>query len=181
MIFPYFRLESSPNQWTRGSPLLHTFIQARSRSRARRLFWREAFSDPATPASSPQKFRRDIHNFDENADKPNSRLTFFTATMPPSLPQFSVARMRSYVFRLPLLTRSVIFIIILFWILSIQSVWDVQQWGALIPKEVGLSTRLSSPLQSCLSQHEEADKTYSVQCTGRTLSLLSMLASSTHS
>ena len=60
--------------------------------------------------------------------------------MAPSLPQFSAARMRSYVFRLPLFTRAMIFVIIAFWVVSMQSVWDVQQWGALIPKEIGLST-----------------------------------------
>jgi len=60
--------------------------------------------------------------------------------MAPTLPQFSAARVRSYIFRLPLFTRAVVFIIILFWFLSIQSVWDVPQWGALIPKEIGIST-----------------------------------------
>jgi glycosylphosphatidylinositol transamidase len=60
--------------------------------------------------------------------------------MAPSLPQFSAARMRSYIFRLPLFTRSIIFVIIAFWLLNLQSVWDVQAWGALIPKEIGIST-----------------------------------------
>jgi len=60
--------------------------------------------------------------------------------MAPSLPQFSAARMRSYVFRLPLFTRLIILVIILLWIASYQSVWDVVQWGALIPDEIGLST-----------------------------------------
>ncbi|PBP19212.1 Rhomboid-like protein [Diplocarpon rosae] len=60
--------------------------------------------------------------------------------MAPSLPQFSAVRMRSYIFRLPLFTRGIILVILLFWIASIQSVWDVQQWGALIPEEIGLSS-----------------------------------------
>lgn len=60
--------------------------------------------------------------------------------MTPSLPQFSAARMRSYVFRLPLFTRSIIGVIILLWLLGFQSVWNVQEWGALIPKEIGLQT-----------------------------------------
>lgn len=60
--------------------------------------------------------------------------------MAPSLPQFSAVRMRSYIFRLPLFTRSIILIIILIWIVSNQSVWDVEKWGALIPDEIGLST-----------------------------------------
>ncbi len=60
--------------------------------------------------------------------------------MAPTFPQFNVARIRSYTFRLPLFTRLVIFIIIFFWIVSVQSFWDVQKWGALIPKEIGLSS-----------------------------------------
>jgi len=60
--------------------------------------------------------------------------------MAPTFPQFNFARIRSYIFRLPLFTRLVIFIIGLFWIASVQSFWDVQKWGALIPKEIGLSS-----------------------------------------
>lgn len=60
--------------------------------------------------------------------------------MAPSLPQINVARIRSYVFRLPLFTRLILFLIIILWIVSIQSVWDIQTWGALIPKEIGFST-----------------------------------------
>lgn len=48
--------------------------------------------------------------------------------------------MRSYVFRLPLFTRGIIFVIVALHFASLQSVWDVQQWGALIPDEIGLST-----------------------------------------
>ncbi|KAL2072333.1 hypothetical protein VTL71DRAFT_11676 [Oculimacula yallundae] len=60
--------------------------------------------------------------------------------MAPSLPQFSAARMRSYIFRLPLFTRGIILVIVLLWIAGMQSVWDVQKWGALIPEEIGLSS-----------------------------------------
>ncbi|KAL3426168.1 rhomboid protein 2 [Phlyctema vagabunda] len=60
--------------------------------------------------------------------------------MPPTLPSFSASRMRSYVFRLPLLTRAVVLIIILLWLVSLAPVWDVQQWGALIPKEIGITS-----------------------------------------
>ena len=63
--------------------------------------------------------------------------------MPPSLPQFSAARARSYIFRLPLFTRCIILMIVLFWLVSLQSAWDLQQWGALIPKEIGLATSSS--------------------------------------
>jgi glycosylphosphatidylinositol transamidase len=68
--------------------------------------------------------------------------------MPPSLPQFSAARMRSYLFRLPLFTRCIILVIIIFWLVSLQSAWDVAQWGALIPAEIGLATSSSSFLRS---------------------------------
>ena len=64
--------------------------------------------------------------------------------MAPSLPQFSAARMRSYIFRLPLFTRSIMFVIILLWVLGMQSGWDVQAWGALVPEKVGLASRLFS-------------------------------------
>jgi glycosylphosphatidylinositol transamidase len=60
--------------------------------------------------------------------------------MAPSLPQFSAVRMRSYIFRLPLFTRSIILVISVLWLVSNQSLWDVEQWGALIPDEIGLST-----------------------------------------
>ncbi|KAG9243870.1 rhomboid protein 2 [Calycina marina] len=61
--------------------------------------------------------------------------------MAPSLPQFSAARMRSYIFRLPLFTRAVILIIVLIWFISsVQSMWDLKQWGALIPSEMSLKT-----------------------------------------
>jgi hypothetical protein len=74
-----------------------------------------------------------------------------TTRMAPSLPQFSAARMRSYVFRLPLFTRLIILVIIFLWIASYQSVWDVVQWGALIPDEIGLSTSPYFPIShSCV-------------------------------
>jgi hypothetical protein len=54
--------------------------------------------------------------------------------------------MRSYIFRLPLFTRSIIFVIVLLWVAGMQSVWDVQAWGALIPNEIGLaSSTFSTP------------------------------------
>ncbi|KAL4787204.1 Gaa1-like protein [Aspergillus varians] len=57
----------------------------------------------------------------------------------PPLP-FNPSRVRSYVLRLPLFTRLVILAIIVFWLLEFQNVWDVIQWGAVIPNEIGLST-----------------------------------------
>jgi glycosylphosphatidylinositol transamidase len=50
--------------------------------------------------------------------------------------------MRSYIFRLPLFTRSIIFVIVLLWVAGMQSVWDVQAWGALIPNEIGLASSM---------------------------------------
>lgn len=52
----------------------------------------------------------------------------------------SAVRARSYLVRLPLFTRGVVAIIIAFWALSLQSLWDVRAWGALIPDTLGLST-----------------------------------------
>lgn len=62
--------------------------------------------------------------------------------MAPTLPQFSPARLRSYVFRLPLLTRIFVLFIAIFWILELQSAWDVVQWGALVPAKVNLGTSM---------------------------------------
>ena len=64
--------------------------------------------------------------------------------MAPTLPQFNPARLRTYVFRIPLFTRIVLILITLFWILEFQSKWDVAHWGALVPLEVNLSTSTTS-------------------------------------
>ncbi|KAL8854045.1 MAG: hypothetical protein Q9221_001168 [Calogaya cf. arnoldii] len=60
--------------------------------------------------------------------------------MAPTIPSLDVRRLRSYVFRLPLFTRIVLVFVVVFWILELQKVWNVVQWGALIPKEVNLRT-----------------------------------------
>ncbi|KAL3480643.1 Gaa1-like protein [Aspergillus californicus] len=57
----------------------------------------------------------------------------------PPLP-FNPARVRSYVLRLPLFTRLVVLIVIVFWLLELQTVWSVVDWGALIPNEIGFKT-----------------------------------------
>ncbi len=62
------------------------------------------------------------------------------APMAPTLPQFNPAKLRSYILRLPLFTRLILLLILVFWVLKLQSAWDVTQWGALIPKEVNLGT-----------------------------------------
>ncbi|KAI1371915.1 Gaa1-like protein [Hypoxylon crocopeplum] len=58
----------------------------------------------------------------------------------PTIQGFNTLRARSYVFRLPLFTRAMIVVMVAFWLASLQSVWDLRQWGALIPDELGLST-----------------------------------------
>ncbi|KAL8991316.1 MAG: hypothetical protein Q9177_000246 [Variospora cf. flavescens] len=60
--------------------------------------------------------------------------------MAPTLPSLDVRRLRSYVLRLPLFTRIILIVIAIFWILELQQVWNVVQWGALIPKEINLAT-----------------------------------------
>ena len=60
--------------------------------------------------------------------------------MAPTLPQFNLARLRSYVFRIPFFTRIILLLIIFFWILELQTAWDIAQWGALVPLQVNLST-----------------------------------------
>jgi membrane associated rhomboid family serine protease len=57
-------------------------------------------------------------------------------TMPTSasFPQFSPQRLRSYILRLPLITRIILVIIIAFWIAGISH--GFQHWAQLIPSEV---------------------------------------------
>ncbi|KAF2758261.1 hypothetical protein EJ05DRAFT_476516 [Pseudovirgaria hyperparasitica] len=56
-----------------------------------------------------------------------------------SLPQFNPIRIRSYVLRLPLATRLLLLVIVLFYLASWLFSW-LQEWGALIPSKVGLAT-----------------------------------------
>jgi membrane associated rhomboid family serine protease len=58
----------------------------------------------------------------------------------PNVQGFSTLRARSYVFRLPLFTRAMILIIVLLWLAGIQSVWDLRQWGSLIPDQISITT-----------------------------------------
>ncbi|KAI9752687.1 MAG: Bud site selection protein 20 [Chaenotheca gracillima] len=57
-----------------------------------------------------------------------------------SIPTLSISRARGYIFRLPLFTRCILVICFVVWLLSFQSKWDIVQWGALIPNEVGLGS-----------------------------------------
>jgi hypothetical protein len=65
------------------------------------------------------------------------------AALPP-LP-FNPGRVRTYLVRLPLFTRLVLLIILAFWVLELQTMWSVVQWGALIPDEIGLGTSMFDP------------------------------------
>ncbi|KAK0610452.1 hypothetical protein B0T17DRAFT_114040 [Bombardia bombarda] len=56
------------------------------------------------------------------------------------MPTFNFSRGKSYLLRLPLFTKATLVIIVACWALGLQSVWDVQQWGALIPEEMGITT-----------------------------------------
>lgn len=62
--------------------------------------------------------------------------------MAPTLPQFNPARLRSYIFRIPLFTRIILLFIAVLWVLELQSAWDVVQWGALVPAKVNLGTSM---------------------------------------
>jgi hypothetical protein len=87
-----------------------------------------------------------LNQFDKN--KLNSLLKLplnpQLSNMPPAPTtlSFNTHRARSYVVRLPLFTRAVLATIILFWILGLQTWWDVRQWGALIPSEISFATRM---------------------------------------
>jgi len=62
------------------------------------------------------------------------------AALPP-LP-FNPGRVRTYLVRLPLFTRLVLLIILAFWLLELQTIWSVVQWGALSPEEINLGTSM---------------------------------------
>ncbi|KAK9794287.1 putative Rhomboid family protein [Seiridium cardinale] len=58
----------------------------------------------------------------------------------PNIQGLSTLRARSYVFRLPLFTRAMVLIIVVLWLVGIQSAWDLRQWGALIPDQISITT-----------------------------------------
>ncbi|KAI5863589.1 hypothetical protein GGS23DRAFT_596100 [Durotheca rogersii] len=58
----------------------------------------------------------------------------------PTVQGFSALRARSYVLRLPLFTRAMVVVMAALWLAGLQSMWDVRQWGALIPDEMGIAT-----------------------------------------
>lgn len=58
---------------------------------------------------------------------------------------FSAVRARSYVYRLPLFTRLLLFTIVAAWFATVAlgDVFNVKAWGALVPEEVGLTSCMS--------------------------------------
>ena len=61
----------------------------------------------------------------------------------PTLQSFSAGRAKSYVYKLPLFTRLVILIFVATWAAGVVlgAKWDIQAWGALVPDEVGFTSR----------------------------------------
>lgn len=45
--------------------------------------------------------------------------------------------------RLPLFTRLVLLVILAFWLLELQTIWSVVQWGSLTPNEIGIGSSMS--------------------------------------
>ncbi|RYP80229.1 hypothetical protein DL769_002587 [Monosporascus sp. CRB-8-3] len=58
----------------------------------------------------------------------------------PNIQGFSMLRARSYVLRLPLFTRGLIVAISAFWLAGLLPMWDLRQWGALIPDQMNIFT-----------------------------------------
>ncbi|KAI0503334.1 Gaa1-like protein [Xylaria bambusicola] len=58
----------------------------------------------------------------------------------PNVQSFNAQRARSYLLRLPLFTRAMIAIMIAFGLVGLQGAWNVREWGALIPRELNLTT-----------------------------------------
>ena len=58
----------------------------------------------------------------------------------PTIQGFSTVRARSYLLRLPLFTRALIVVIAAFWVACLLPLWDLRQWGALIPEEMDIFT-----------------------------------------
>jgi GPI-anchor transamidase subunit GAA1 len=53
---------------------------------------------------------------------------------------FNPNRIRSYILRLPLFTRGIILVVLVFWVLELQTVWSVIDWGSLKPSQIGIFT-----------------------------------------
>ncbi|KAK5625500.1 hypothetical protein RRF57_001216 [Xylaria bambusicola] len=64
----------------------------------------------------------------------------------PNVQSFNAQRARSYLLRLPLFTRVMIAVMIAFGLVGLQGAWNIQEWGALIPRELSLTTSMCSLL-----------------------------------
>jgi len=58
----------------------------------------------------------------------------------PGNQYFNSSRARSYLSRLPLFTRALIVVIAALWLATLQSAFDLKQWGSLIPDEINIFT-----------------------------------------
>lgn len=58
----------------------------------------------------------------------------------PNIQGFSTLRARSYVLRLPLFTRGLVVVITAFYFAGLLPLWDLRQWGALIPDQMNIFT-----------------------------------------
>ncbi|KAI1809157.1 rhomboid family protein [Poronia punctata] len=58
----------------------------------------------------------------------------------PTIQSLNAGRARSYLFRLPLFTRAMLIVMVAFGLAGLQTSFDIQQWGALIPKEMNITT-----------------------------------------
>ncbi|KAJ3570843.1 hypothetical protein NPX13_g5591 [Xylaria arbuscula] len=59
----------------------------------------------------------------------------------PNVQSFNALRARSYLLRLPLFTRAMIAVMIAFALAGLQGAWNIQEWGALIPRELSITTK----------------------------------------
>ncbi|KAI0969067.1 rhomboid family protein [Xylaria arbuscula] len=58
----------------------------------------------------------------------------------PNIQSFNAQRARSYLIRLPLFTRVMIAVMVIFGLVGIQDSWNIREWGALIPGELSITT-----------------------------------------
>ncbi len=82
----------------------------------------------------------------------------------PAIQGFSTLRARSYLLRLPLFTRALVVVIAACWLANLLPMWDLRQWGALIPDEINLFTcqfepHLPSSILPVLTARERSEHT----------------------
>lgn len=97
-------------------------------------------SDWPTPCAPRSPTNDNLQASPEPGERFPAASRSVTRAAMPGVRGFSTLRARSYVFRLPLFTRAIILVIVLFWALTLPSAWDVRRWGALIPDQVSFTT-----------------------------------------